>query len=73
MDTTNSMARPIGRETLELFYNRFCNEWHLRDTRGNHIGTMQARSDGERYAREMGYRLKIHTTVDIRDKAEWFN
>jgi hypothetical protein len=61
------------KETLELFYNRFQNEWHLRDCRGNHISTMQARSDAEKYAREMNYRLKIHTTGDIRDKAEWFN
>lgn len=61
------------KETLELFYNRFVNEWHLRDTRGNHIGTMNCRADAERYAKDMGYRLKIHTSGDIRSSPEWFN
>jgi hypothetical protein len=55
-------------ETLELHYNQIRNEWYLRDTRGNHLGTMNARGDAERYATEMGYRLRIHSG----SKLEWF-
>lgn len=59
-------------ETLELFYDRFLNEWHLRDTRGNHIGTLMARADAEKYATEMGYKLRIYASGDIRTSPEWF-
>lgn len=57
------------RETLFLNYNRFVNEWHLSDSRGNHISTFIARADAEHFAQESGYRLR----VTIGDKIEWFN
>lgn len=59
------------KETLELQFNSLRGEWYLCDTRGFHIGTMRQRSEAERYALEMGYRLRIDPGNG--KKLEWFN